>query len=188
MESSSEPKSGGGWDDKEIFLRKAFDDDPVKGCELLFKQYYASLCSHAVRFVYSREVAEDIVGDVFFVFWRKKLHLTINTSFRAYLFTAVRNRALKYVQREFGKTEDVATVEHSDAASSSPEEIVLYHELSLRIERVIKSLPPQCQKVFLMSRYERMKNHEIAAELAVSVKAVEAHIAKALGILRSILP
>ena len=89
--------------DNEQFIRKTFEDDTKKGCELLFKCYYNTLCSHAVRFVYSKQVAEDLVGEVFYVFWQKQLHLQIHTSFRAYLFTAVRQRALTYLRWEFSR-------------------------------------------------------------------------------------
>jgi RNA polymerase sigma-70 factor (ECF subfamily) len=45
-------------------------------------------------------------------------------------------------------------------------------------------LPPQCQKVFRMSREEGLKYHEIADELGISKKTVEVHMGKALRILR----
>jgi RNA polymerase sigma-70 factor (ECF subfamily) len=57
--------------DDEIFIKRAFDQSPEEGCELLFRRYHRALCSHAVRYVYSREIAEDIVSDVFVKFWTK---------------------------------------------------------------------------------------------------------------------
>ena len=50
--------------DSELFIRRAFEHNPANGYELLFKRYYGPLCSHAARFVYDRQVAEDIVIDV----------------------------------------------------------------------------------------------------------------------------
>ena len=58
--------------DDEFFLKKAFKDDPKEACSLLFKRYHSLLCNHTVRLVYSRQVAEDIVAEVFFQFWQKK--------------------------------------------------------------------------------------------------------------------
>ena len=174
--------------DKEFFIRKAFEQDSVKGYELLFRQYYSPLCSHAVRFVYNREVAEDLVAEVFYTFWKKKLHEQITTSFRAYLFTSVRNKSLTYIKWEFDK-EKSEELEENDKASSTlePDEVMEFDELYLHIEKTINLLPPQCQKVFLMSRFEGKSYKEIAEKLNVSGKAVEAHISKALITLRKAL-
>ena len=53
----------GGWDN-EFFIRAALRENHQLGTELLFNQYYAVLCKHAMRFVGSREIAEDLVGDI----------------------------------------------------------------------------------------------------------------------------
>lgn len=66
--------------DAEVLLRETFNTDPRQGCSLLFRLYYSSLCSHVIRFVYSKQVAEDIVGDVFCRFWDARIFQKINTS------------------------------------------------------------------------------------------------------------
>ncbi|WP_286742427.1 sigma-70 family RNA polymerase sigma factor, partial [Roseivirga sp. UBA1976] len=60
-------------------------------------------------------------------------------------------------------------------------------ELQKRIDDALESLPPQCQRVFRMSREEGLKYHEIAEELGISKKTVEVHMGKALRILRDSL-
>jgi len=45
-------------------------------------------------------------------------------------------------------------------------------------------LPDKCKEVFILSRYEELKYAEIADRLDISVKTVEAHVSKALKILR----
>src|SRR5438128_495491 len=80
----------------ELFIRKTFEINPQKGCELLFRLYYPSMCTHALRFVYSKEIAEDLVADVFYSFWNTKAFLGITQSYRSYLFRSVRNRAYNY--------------------------------------------------------------------------------------------
>jgi RNA polymerase sigma-70 factor (ECF subfamily) len=185
-----EPRSeNSAWDDKELFIKKAFDEDPKKGCELLFRQYYQPMCSHAVRFVYSKEIAQDLVGEIFLVIWQKQLYLKITTSYRAYLFTAVRNRSLKYLSKEFGKID--TTVDLADlcyaSALPTPQQFMQYNELYAKIEKSIQALTPQSQKVFLMNRFEGKKYQTIAAELNISLKTVEAHISKALEALRKVI-
>jgi len=184
------PGTGNGimMQDKELFIRHAFTGDPSTGCELLFKSYYGVLCSYAVRFVYSKEVAEDIVGEVFYRFWEKEVFTYITTSYRAYLFSAVRNSALNYVKKEF-VLRPVHYTAATDASNTPPDpfNILQAEELKKIIERTVHALSRKCQLVFLMNRVEGKKYTEIAAELNISVKAVEAHISKALDILRKVL-
>jgi RNA polymerase sigma-70 factor (family 1) len=176
--------------DSEIFIRQAFRDDPRKGYELLFRRYYRPLCSHTVRYVYSKEVAEDIVGDIFLIFWKNQIHEQITTSFRSYLYASVRNRAYNYLQWEFKKSADIDTIPESFLTHSieeTPQTMLQFDELFHKIERSIAMLSPQCQRVFLMSRFENKKNKEIAAELSIALKTVEAHIKKALEQMRKSL-
>ncbi len=174
--------------DDEQLIRLAFAQDSVVGCELLFRRYFAPLRNHAVRYVFSREIAEDLVSDVFCKIWDNKLYEEITTSYRAYLFKAVRNRAHNYVLWELKKdsngTDDGFTLADS---SPGPESILLLEELRLRLDQSIQDLPNQCRKVFLLSRMENKTYREIAEELDLSVRTVEVHIRKALASIRQML-
>lgn len=175
--------------DDELFIRKAFETTPAKGYELLFKRYYRPLCSHAVRFVSSKEVAEDIVVEIFSAFWEQERYRHINASYRAYLFTSVRHRAFGYLRAEFGKESLSDSLPASEPVSVAPTpvQIIQYDELYCRIELVIQSLPPQSRKVFLLSRFEGYPNRAIAEELNLSVKTVEGHLTKVLALMRKAL-
>jgi RNA polymerase sigma-70 factor (ECF subfamily) len=174
--------------EKELFIRKIFQDNPEKGVELLFRLYYQPLCSHASRFVYSKALAEDLVGEVFENFWQKGLYQQVRTSFGAYLFTAVRHQAFQYLRAEFGKN-SIRAIDAIDLVSQapSPQQELQYDELYFQIEKTVQSLSPPVQRVFIMSRFEGKKNASIARELGVSLKTVEAHITKALHLLRKVL-
>lgn len=173
--------------DREFFIRTTFKQDAAKGYELLFRTYYQPLCSHAARFVYNKTIAEDLVTEIFLNFWKKELHTCIESTFRAYLFTAVRNRCFTYLRWEFNKIrqEELDDDFHSDMLA--PDHILEMDELYMQVERAIHALPPQCQKVFILSRFEGKSYQEIAAKLGVTVKAVEWHISKALSVLRRTL-
>ena len=174
--------------DSEALIRRSFETDHLKGCALLFKRYYQPLCSHAVRFVYSRAIAEDIVMEVFSRFWQNKTYQLVNTSYRAYLFTTVRNAAFAYLKTEFGKElpdeQPIWDASQELVQPSTPHQLLQYHELNDKIEQILKTIPPQGQKVFIMSRFDGKKNQAIADELNLSVKTVEGHITKAISIFR----
>lgn len=182
------PETGKVMDD-EFFIKQAFTEDPKKGFELLYNRYYKPLCSHAVRFVYAKDVAEDIIGEIFYNIWKNQVYLNINTSFRAYLFTSVRNRCFLYLQQEQGNHSQ--SFENTDLqfpeSNVSPDQMLFYDDLQRQIEQAIAQLPPQCQKVFLMNRFEGKKYKEIADELQLATKTIEAHINKALVHLRDVV-
>lgn len=172
--------------DPEFFIRKTFESDVQKGCELLFQRYYKPMCSHAVRFVYAKDIAEDIVAEIFCNFWDNRAFTTVNTSFAAYLFGAVRNRCFNYLQKEQNKTLPLdSAVENDVFHSVLPEKIMQYEELYHQVNILVQGLPAQCQKVFIMNRFEGKGGKEIASELGLSRRTVEAHIAKALSVLRN---
>ncbi|GAB3910104.1 RNA polymerase sigma-70 factor [Larkinella knui] len=173
----------------ELFLRKAFEQEPRKGFELLFRQYYTPLCSHAVRFVYSRQLAEDLVSEVFYQFYRTEAYRKVHSSYISYLFTAVRNEAYTHLRKEFGKTDsiDSTTENHLMGNQPQPDSEVHFNNLFLAVNEAMGQLPAQCRRVFLLSRFENKKYDEIAAELQISPRTVEVHISKALKHLRQTL-
>ncbi|MVM38471.1 RNA polymerase sigma-70 factor [Spirosoma sp. HMF3257] len=176
--------------DTEFLIRQTFTEDARRGYELLFRRYYRTLCSQAVRFVHSRTVAEDLVSDVFFSFWKNQVQQHITTSYQAYLYAAVRKRAYTHMRQEFQQN-PVPSESDTEAldfeVSLDPEQLLQYTELYQRIEETVRMLPPQCQRVFVMSRFEGKKHREIADELQISPKTIEAHLGKALAQLRQTL-
>ncbi|GAB3988512.1 RNA polymerase sigma-70 factor [Spirosoma daeguense] len=185
MPDSSPPDELGAGNDTELFIRRTFDESPQKGCELLFRRYHQALCSHAVRYVYSKETAEDLVSDVFCKFWKTRAYASITSSYRYYLFRSVRNEAYNYLRLEFQKLDDIESAEVREASPSQrPDQLLQFEEVAHKLEDLVESLPPQCRKVFLMSRFEGKKYQDIAQELGLSIKTVEVHIVKALSIVR----
>lgn len=170
-------------------LQGLFETDPRQACELLFRKYYVALCSHASRFVYSKEVAEDIVSEVFYLFYKDQAYRAVTISYKAYLLQAVRYRAYNYARWELTRSRqstDVQTANVTDR-DPSPAEIVQYDELHRSVERAIDQLPKQAKRVFLLSRFEGKKYQEIATELNISPKTVETHMSRALSLLRQAL-
>ncbi|HEV7351080.1 RNA polymerase sigma-70 factor [Telluribacter sp.] len=171
--------------DNELFIRRTFEECPQKGCELLFRRYHKVLCSHAVRIVYSKEIAEDLVSEVFFKFWKTRAYESVTTSYRFYLFRCIRNEAFNYLRLEFHKLEGIEMAEMQESSRSQrPDHITQFEEVLTRVEVLVESLPPQCRKVFLMNRFEGFKYKDIADELGISVKTVEVHMHKALTTMR----
>ncbi len=71
--------------------------------------------------------------------------------------------------------------------NDDPHHLLELTELYNRINEAVRQLSPQCQRVFILSRFESKRHREIADELAISTKTVEVHILKALAHLRKVL-
>jgi RNA polymerase sigma-70 factor (family 1) len=172
---------------EDLFLRKIFSSDPKHGMEILFRTYYTPLCSHAVRFVYSKQIAEDLVSEVFFQFYRTESFKQVRSSYASYLFRAVRNESFTYLKKEFSKRAFFSSNREDDYVTDrqQPDMEVHFNHLLLKVTETVAQLSPQCQKVFLLSRFENKKYNEIADELEISPKTVEIHISKALRFLRN---
>ena len=186
--TTDEKQDGILFKDDDIFIKKIFETDPGKAFELLFNKYYGSLCSHATRFVYSKQKAEDLVTDVFVLFWHNKLFTNVKRTYRSYFFTAVRNKCYTYLKWELKKEwpEEAKDIQ-VESLHPTPVEILQASDLHLKIEQTVKSLPTRQQQVFIMSRFEGKKNSEIATALNLSLKTVEMHISKALATFRKAL-
>jgi|GEM_PF-278500 RNA polymerase sigma-70 factor (ECF subfamily) len=174
--------------DSELFIRKAFETDPRQGCELLFRQYFAPLCSHAIRFVYDRQVAEDIVADIFYAFYTKAVYQQVKGSYRAYLYQAVRNRAYNSLRWELGRKESLSDeLDQADTEATQPDRLMQQDELYWGLEQAVQQLSPQRQRVFLMSRFEGKSYKEIAQTMNLAPKTVENHLLQAIATIRQIL-
>ncbi|MCF0064666.1 RNA polymerase sigma-70 factor [Dyadobacter chenwenxiniae] len=172
--------------DDEYLIRETFGQDPKKGCELLFRKYYTNLCNHAIRFVHSGEVAEDIVSEVFAAFWQNRSFELITSSYRAYLYKSVRNRSYNHLKWELNRTSPIELVTTPFLAQAlNPYEALQYSELHQQIERIVQEMPPQCRKAYLLKRMEGKTLEEIAAELQITPKSVEALITRAIARLRN---
>ncbi|WP_394995686.1 RNA polymerase sigma-70 factor [Emticicia sp.] len=173
----------------EYFIVRNFAESPKKGFELLFRKYYTNLCNHAIRFVYSKELAEDIVAEVFTNFWQNKVYQNITVSYRSYLYTAVRYRAYNTIKTEINRTTNLENNDFdfqytNNSLVLQPDEILHFHELTKRLDVAIQHLPQQSRKAFQLNRLEGKKYAEVAVEMQITVSAVERLISRALAKIR----
>jgi RNA polymerase sigma-70 factor (ECF subfamily) len=134
----------------------------------------------------NNEEANDVVQSVFARLWEKQHNVIFEEGINAYLYKSVYNLCLNHI-RKTRTTKDYILHAVKDPAytiQSSPENQALAAELSGRITTAINELPTQCRLIFLMSREKEKKYTEIAQELDISVKTVEAQMTKALRLLR----
>jgi len=154
--------------------------------ELLFRKYYIRLCGFANKFLNNPDEAQDIVQEVFSTIWENRELIDSDNSLKAYIFKITQNLSInklkrKEVESRFTEIYKLVYIDHKEFSSY---ESLIAKELEENISQVIDKLPPECSKVFKMSRVDGLKYHEIANTLNISVKTVETQMSKALRILR----
>jgi RNA polymerase sigma-70 factor (family 1) len=172
----------------EQLLERILRHNDYCAFETLFHAMYSPLCQFCLRFVQVREVAEELVSDVFFTIWKNRERMEM-TSHRSYLFTAVRNRAFDHL-RKVKRTSwcDLEKASHVAGDHPDSQEMMVERELNISIRKSIASLPKQCRVIFELSRDEGLKYKEIAAKLNISIKTVETQMGRALKHLHRSLP
>lgn len=168
-------------------LAQALQSGDEEAFQLLFKQSYVSVCKTIQRFIKDKGIIEDLAQDIFVRLWEKREQLNITSSVGAYLHRMAINEALTYIRRQKKNNHTDIDNLHIKAPEHSTEEHMMGNELQDKISAAINTLPPRCQVVFRLSRFEKMSYKEIAAELDISIKTVENQMVKALKILRNLL-
>ena len=173
-------------DERELVLR-LIDGDEDAFCEL-YAAYKNRLLYFAMKFVKSREFAEDIFQDAFTVVWQSRRFINPDASFSSYLYTIVRNRILNQI-RDMANEDKLKEHILSRAVDSANEtnNKILFDDLKDVLSRALEQLTPRQREVFNMSRDLQMSHKEIAEALGVSVNTVQEHISVSLKVIRAYL-
>lgn len=168
-------------------LKKIKNNDEI-AFKVIFNKFYSRLYYFVLEFISLNDISENIVQDTFFTLWNKRHELKDDSNLGAYLFTVAKNNCLyklrdqRYRQKVFiANSLDQDELEMNiDVLSTLDSSAYTFDEIDRIVEKTLEELPPQCRKVFTLSRFEERKNKEIAEELNISVKVVEKHISKGL--------
>lgn len=151
--------------------------------EEVFTRYYSTLCAYARLFVRGGE-SESLVQDCMLWLWENRSTLQINGPLSNYLFAAVRNRCLTYLNREMIERRVLGSMRENLRDRFESPDFYIIEELKERIRVAVDALPPTYRQAFVMNRFERKTYEEIAAELNVSVKTVDYRIRQSIKIMR----
>lgn len=170
--------------DNSIALLRQIREGNQTAFKGLFDMYFTPLC----RFIYyqtnNREVSEELTLDIFTYLWDNRSTFEIKLSMKAYLFQAARNRAINWLRQQ-RTIVPIDAIDHSDL--STDVSAIETEELYELIRAAVLALPDRCREVFNLSRNDNLTNKEIAEQLGISVKTVEAQITTALKRIRKFL-
>ncbi len=170
-------------DQKKLFT--AIRNGNEMAFEQLFHAQYEKLYRLCRRYIYEKEVAEELVQDVFIYIWQNRKSLVITSSLSSYLATAVKNRSLNYLKSKYAQ-QKALTIDDTflDLMDGWDENREIHENLKEVLKKGIDSLPEKCRIIFNLSRNSGMTYNEIAEELSISKESVKSQIKIALQKLR----
>jgi RNA polymerase sigma-70 factor, ECF subfamily len=173
----------------DYYIQKKIQGGDISEYERVFKKYYQPLCRQAYRYLSDMDLAEDIVQEFFYNFWKNRESFSLKLSFEAYLFQSIKNNSLHYLEHLQVRKQYADRVANEAIGVLPSEELTELSVLELNkiIEATLKQLPERCSRVFRLNRFEGKKYREIAAMLSISIKTVEADMGKALQRFRETL-
>jgi len=165
---------------KDVQNRMAEDDQ--EALRLLYDHYHRRLFELAYVIVRSKEMAEEVVGDVFIQVCQKRKHIRTVENFAFYLYVMARNGSRSYLRKyghkKFLGLDDPALPLYQ--VDASPEDLMISGEMLQGINRVINDLPAQCRLIFKLVKEDGLRYREVAELLHLSVKTVENQMGIAL--------
>ncbi len=169
---------------KSVFLRFKRGDEIA--FQYYFDKYYNNIVGFCMQFLYDEDKSKSMAQEAFINLWINKEKIIKDTGIPAFLFTSAKsnclnqirhnNIVLKYKTQKLQEKENQLNIEVLNALHFDSMDL---SELEVIIERAIQELPERCRQVFIKRRRENKKNREIAKELDISIKAVEANITRA---------
>lgn len=164
---------------------------------LLFSRFFRENQKKYLTFAYSYlrdwEEAEDLFMESMITLWENRNRWDDDSNMNALLLTILKNKALnrlEHRQVRLRAEQEINTharreldLRIATLKACEPEQI-FDTEIQQIVQKALHEMPEQSRRIFVLSRYQDLPNKQIAEQLGISLKTVEAHMTKALRILR----
>jgi len=175
---------------------KQLQDGNEKVFEQIVREYWPRMFKFALIYTQNNETSQELVQDTFLVLWNNRAILKDNTNLITYLMVVLRNKCLNLLEQTrirklyIEEIDDETIYQRANlyVLQDEASQIVESEDLHKAIERALSKLPEKTREIFMLSRYDGLKNQQIAETKNISQKTVEYHISKALQILKEELP
>jgi RNA polymerase sigma factor (sigma-70 family) len=150
----------------------------------LVENHWNKVLQHALSFVKSYTIAQELTQDVFIQIWEKRSKLAEVNSFDNYLFIVSRNLIISHIRKKLTETTSLKG-EKLQELFLKPDEQYEFKELLKIINDGAALLPEPRRSVFLLSRMEGRDADYISKELGIATRTVRWHLVQALNFLRN---
>lgn len=170
------------------YLRQMKEESSERAFKGFYDLTYDRLFRIAYYYLKHEEWAQEVVLDVFLTLWKQRDTLAAVQNIEDYCFILTRNASLNYLEKETRQNDSLsADLTESDASDPSPEEYLISEELFARYVKALDRLPERRREVFIRIREEKQSYAQVAEELGISVKTVDAQLQKAVSRLKEML-
>lgn len=163
-------------------LQTQLEKSNQKAFEDLYRLFFPRLYNFCMLYVHKKETAEEIVNDVIVKIWEKRETICTIENLETYLFVAVRNLSLNYLQKYSHL--HIAIEPESGLAEvinlNSPEKELEWKEIRFKLNMAIEQMPDQQRTVFKLIKEEGFKYKQVAEILGLSPRTVETQLFRAI--------
>lgn len=154
----------------------------------IFDRYQPRVFAAALDLLKSRELAKDVVQEVFLKVWTRREAFENVRNLEAFIFTMAKNITLNVLRKK--ATEVAAAYQYAirrDTACSTAEHPLADQQYAALLKETLEKLPPQQRRVYELSRMEGLTHEDIALRLNISDRTVNNHMNTALRFIRESL-
>jgi RNA polymerase sigma-70 factor (ECF subfamily) len=152
--------------------------------KIVFAKYYEWLCNYVYKLSNNYQLSEDLVQDVFVKLWENRESIVIKSSLKNYLFKTCHNQFLQHLRKEKVKLNFLESLRWDILYDVYNTDNDVKETKVNALHLLIDKLPPKCKEVFVKGKLEGKKYKEIAKDMNISIKTVEAQMSKALQYLK----
>lgn len=152
----------------------ALRDGDRTAFDALYNQFVGKVHNFIQKISGDSDLAEDISQEVFIKLWRRREELDPALNIESWLFVCAKNLFLNVIRHR--RHQDAFAAEIKKMASPAEEstmEQVLFHLAEKSLADTIRNMPPQRQKIFLLSKFQGLSAAEIASLMSLSERTVE---------------
>lgn len=159
-------------------------EDNEQAFRTLYDRYWSKMLIKAFSSLKSHDLAEEVVQDAFINLWKRRHTIDLRNSFHTYISAVVKYEVMSKLAQRVTQPLYMEDITIAPVHDHSTQQWLDFDDLYGKMQQTIHTLPDKCQLVFRLSREEGLTGKQISETLQISQKTVEAHISKALKMLR----
>lgn len=173
-----------GLNDKELISLLQNSDEAA--LRAIYDTHIRQLHYFILRTAKSRQLAEDVVQDVFIKVWENRMHIDAEQPFKPYLYTIAKRHLLNLLKRVQHETYIVEEIrKYASTVEDTTDMALDFQESNAAITEAINKLPSQCREVFVRCKIKGLSYQQAAEELGITEGTVNSQMVKALKSIRS---
>ncbi len=163
---------------------KQMQKDDEEAFKQLFNNYKNRVFSFIKKTINNTSDSEELTQEVFVKLWTNRMSFDPEQSVNSFIYTIARNTVYDFLRKKLSHKKYIELFSKELSSDNSLIDYVYYNDAKKILQKLIAELPPQRQKIFMLSRYEGKTYRTIALELGISENTVDTQIRKALKFLK----